>query len=127
IVVEGSGSGASIETLGENLLAVAQVQPWCRFDREPHEVASVSYDWTGGRTMFLLNPGRDPLPLKLEFLHPAQVQGLHSGARDDEREACGKTFGTTLPPFSVVPLSVSMQIPQTFEQVDSHGSTAELA
>ncbi len=134
IVVEGGGPGASIEALGENLLAVAQVEPWCKFDRESHELATVSYEWRTNphlneqtRTMFLLNPGREPLALRLDFLRPASVQGIHSGARDDERESRGTSFNTTLPPFSVVPVAITMDAPLATNQVDHDGSTAELA
>jgi hypothetical protein len=136
LLVEGQeGSHLSMNTLGDSLVSVARIDPFCFFDRGESGVTSVTVDWhlegDGSsdemKTLFLMNPDSESRKLTLEFTHPAQIHGSGAGAESGEGGA-GKCFETELPALSVIPLSVVVERPRILmEETVADGAPAELA
>jgi hypothetical protein len=115
----------SMDTLGDSLLSVARIEPFCSFDRRESNVLSISVDWNlkdegamekqGGsmKTLFLINPDSSARKLSLEFTKPVFVHHPSgSGAKAEIPDAMGNTFETELPPLSVIPISLFVQDPE---------------
>ncbi len=125
IVVEsGENANNSVEPLVDNLLSVAQIEPWCSFADETGPVKSVSYIWPKEaeardeqRTVFVMNPSDHEISLKMKLTRTARVRGIRSGEMGDT-ECVGKEFSTMLPPFAVAPLAVVMDAEEA-EKVES--------
>lgn len=141
IVVDGNPQGSSeieMEKLGESLLSVAKIDPWCHYDRGAAKIFSTSIDWTTSngamKTLFLLNPTREAQPLCLHFKNEVSIHGLERKKGEDV--GIGKDFETVLPALSVIPLTVffdneealSRDEPSAVEKGSAHaGTQAELA
>lgn len=116
IVVEGGEkAGTSVEPLVDNLLSVAQVEPWCTFTDNTGPVSSASFSWETDqesleeqRTVFVMNPTDQERPLTIKLVRTARVQGIRNG--EASGDCVGKEFTTILPPFAVAPLSVLMHV-----------------
>ncbi len=132
----------SMDTLGDSLVSVAKIEPFCSFDRQDSNVLSLAIDWKlkdesalerqGGnmKTIFLINPDSSARKLSLEFARPVHIH--HSAgagaAAEIPPESLGNTFETELPPLSVIPLSVFVQdLPKVKEEESSDGVATELA
>jgi hypothetical protein len=132
----------SMDTLGDSLVSVAKIEPFCSFDRRDSNVLSLAIDWKlkdesalerqGGsmKTIFLINPDSSARKLSLEFARPVHIH--HSAgagaAAEIPPESLGNTFETELPPLSVIPLSVFVQdLPKVIEEESSDGVATELA
>ena len=140
LLVEGQENAhLSMNTLGDSLVSVARIEPFCAFDRGDAGLVSVSVDWSlegeepdeKGRemkTLFLMNPEPETKKVSLEFTHPVRIHGGGAGAESGEGPA-GKCFESELPALSVIPLSVSVErAPQLIlEETVEHGAPAELA
>ena len=120
-----AASAEAMEKLAESLLAVAKISPWCHYDRTDHQISSISVDWQMSqgmmKTLFLLNPSREAKNLSLHFVHEVSVQGLEPKAGNEAGE--GKDFESSLPPLSVIPLTVFMeehQFAETSSKVEGH-------
>lgn len=132
LVIEGQeNSQLTMETLGDSLLNVARISPLCSFDRSGG-LFSLCVDWTLDgtkmKTFFLMNPTAQPKPLQLDFRSRVRIHGLQQSGgavHGDEGDALGKSFETSLPPLSVIPLSVVEEAEEIRESDD--GTKAELA
>ena len=136
-------SQLSMSTLGDSLVSVARLEPFCSFDRGESGVLSVSVDWDLNdetseekargemKTLFLMNPETEAKKVSLEFSSPVRIHGMHPGASAESGEPAGKCFETELPPLSVIPLSVFVERPakeilESLEKLED-GTPAELA
>ena len=137
LVIEGQeNSTLSMDTLGDSLLGVAKLKPLCTFAQESGNVLSLSVSWKSPeeneemRTLFLMNSSTSPEKLELHFNQSVEVHGLSGGA-EGKSEAIGRNLDTTLPPLSVVPLTVllkkSAEKTQREETTNHAGTAAELA
>lgn len=142
LLIEGQESAQlSLDTLGDSLLSVARIEPFCSFDRAKNSVFSIAVDWhlkdeseaekaSGSmKTLFLMNPGSNGEKLTLEFQKTVRIHGLRPGAgasAEVSEEARGNCFEMELPALSVIPLSVFVESEQnTGKGID--GTEAELA
>lgn len=142
LLIEGQEhSQLSMDTLGDSLVSVARIEPFCSFDREDTGVQSIAVDWRlndetpeeraagSNKTLFLMNPDPQGRKLTLEFSGVVRMQGMQEGAGataelGDENQ--GKCFETELPPLSVIPLTVFVQNDQPAAEKGEDGTTAEL-
>lgn len=143
LLIEGQEhSQLSMNTLGDSLVSVARIEPFCSFDRGDTGVISVSVEWdlkdelasekSRGemRTLFLMNPEPEPKKLTLEFSGGVHIHGLDKeGASAERASGYSKCFETELPALSVIPLSLEVERPaaKSAEEKESHGTPAELA
>ncbi len=142
LLIEGKeNSQLSMDTLGDSLVSVAKIEPFCSFDRRENNVLSLAVDWKlkeeskiekqGGsmKTVFLLNPDSSAKKLSLEFARPVHIHHPSGGASAEiPAESLGNTFETELPPLSVIPLSVFVQdLPKEKVEESSDGVETELA
>ena len=85
-----------MNTLGDSLVSVARIDPFCSFDRGDSGLISVSVDWDLAdetpeekaigemKTLFLMNPEPETKRVSLEFTHPVRVHGSGAGAEAGE-------------------------------------------
>lgn len=140
LLIEGQESSQlSMNTLGDSLVSVARIDPFCSFDRGESGLLSATVNWNLAdespaekaqgemKTLFLMNPEAEMKKVSLEFTHPVRLHGSGSGAEAGE-QGLGKCFETELPALSVIPLSVFVERPVKIveEEVES-GAPAELA
>lgn len=122
LLIEGQEhSQLSMNTLGDSLVSVARIEPFCSFDRGDSGIVSVSVDWDLAdespeekakgemKTLFLMNPEPETKKLSLEFTSPVRIHGVNAGAAAETGEGLGKCFETELPALSVIPLSVFIE------------------
>lgn len=141
LLVEGQESSQlTMNTLGDSLVSVARIEPFCSFDRGESGVISASVDWDlegespedkakgEMKTLFLMNPDPESRKLSLEFAHPVRIHGSGAGAESGE-QGSGNCFETELPALSVIPLTVFLEKPAKVsdEKVEEDGAPAELA
>ncbi len=144
LLIEGQEhSQLSMNTLGDSLVSVARLEPFCSFDRGDSGVLSVSVDWNlkdetpeekskgDMKTLFLMNPGTEAKKLTLEFSGAVRIHGASQGegaSAEVSGQGFGKCFETELPPLSVIPLSllVERSAPSLWEKLED-GAPAELA
>jgi len=141
LLIEGQEhSKLSMGTLGDSLVSVARIEPFCSFDRGESGVISVSVDWhlkdespeekARGtmKTLFLMNPEPEAKKLSLEFSGRVRIHGVTQGEEEGGEQGFGKCFETELPPLSVIPMSLFVErISQAFDKVEEDGTSAELA
>jgi hypothetical protein len=143
LLIEGQESSRlSMDTLGDSLVSVARIEPFCSFDRKDTGVLSLAVDWNlkdeteeerakgSMKTLFLMNPDAEARRLTLEFSGPVRIHGIRSGAgasAEVSEEGSGTCFETELPPLSVIPLSVFVEKSAPDPEKGIHGSAAELA
>jgi len=147
LLIEGQEhSQLSMNTLGDSLVSVARIEPFCSFDRGDSNLLSVSVNWNlkdetpqekakgEMKTLFLMNPETEARKVTLEFVSPVRIHGAGgSGAAADHMgsEPGGLRFETELPPLSVIPLSVfverASQETNAIEERVLDGASAELA
>jgi hypothetical protein len=146
LLIEGQEhSQLSMNTLGDSLVSVARIEPFCSFDRGDSGLLSVSVNWNlhdetpqekakgEMKTLFLMNPDTTARKVTLEFAGPVRIHGAGgSGASADPggSEMGAKCFETELPPLSVIPLSVFVERSAkeiTIEEKVEDGAPAELA
>ena len=143
LLIEGQEhSQLSMDTLGDSLVSVARIEPFCSFERAETGVHSLAVDWNlkdetteekaagSMKTLFLINPDPEQRKLTLEFAGPVRIHGLRQGegaSTEQSAEAQGKCFETELPPLSVIPISVFVQNDQPAPEKDEDGTQAELA
>lgn len=135
LLIEGQESAnLSMGTLGDSLVSVARIEPFCSFDRGDSGVISVSVDWNlkdetpaerakgQMKTLFLMNPEPEAKKLTLEFASGVRIHGTGEGA-SAETGGFGKCFDTELPPLSVIPMSLFVERPvqQIIEQLELVG------
>lgn len=133
LLVEGQENAQlSMDTLGDSLISVARIDPFCSFDKGESGVISMAVDWelkdelaeekSRGqmKTLFLMNPSPEPQKFQLEFTGNVRLHGLHngSGASTEVAEGAGKSFETELPPLSVIPLGVLLESDPRVENSD---------
>lgn len=143
LLIEGQESAnLSMGTLGDSLVSVARIEPFCSFDRGDSGVISVSVDWNlkdetpeekakgKMKTLFLMNPEPEAKKLTLEFSSGVRIHGTGEGA-SAEVGGFGKCFDTELPPLSVIPMSLfverSAQLAFDTMKEEEDGTPAELA
>lgn len=151
LLIEGQEhSQLSMGTLGDSLVSVARIEPFCSFDRGDSGVISVSVDWdlkdetpeerARGlmKTLFLMNPEPEAKKLNLEFSGPVRIHGMAAGeGAAAELAPFGKCFETELPPLSVIPMTLfveraapvaqEMALEKAQEEDSEDGTSAELA
>jgi hypothetical protein len=143
LLIEGQEhSQLTMDTLGDSLVSVARIEPFCSFDRRDTGVVSVAVDWElkdepemekaagSMKTLFLMNPDPTARKLTLEFTGPVRIHGTSSGegaSAERSEQAHGKCFETELPPLSVIPLSLFVENEQSVVQKGEDGTQAELA
>lgn len=143
LLIEGQESSQiSMDTLGDSLVSVARIEPFCSFDRGSSGIFSFSVDWNlkdespeekakgSMKTLFLMNPGVESKKCTLEFAGNVRIHGLKPGAgasAELSEEAHGKCFETELPALSVIPLSIFVEREQQLEERSEDGTQAELA
>lgn len=139
LLIEGQeSSNLTMNTLGDSLVSVARIEPFCSFDRGESGVISVSVDWNlkdetpdekargTMKTLFLMNPEPEAKKLTLEFSGRVRIHGVTQA--EGGEQSYGKCFETELPPLSVIPMSLFVErISQAFDKVEEHGTPAELA
>ena len=148
LLIEGQeSSNLTMGTLGDSLVSVARIEPFCSFDKGDSGVISVSVDWhlkdesaeekARGqmKTLFLMNPEPEAKKLTLEFSSGVRIHGSGESAAA-EAGPFGKCFETELPPLSVIPMSLFVErTVQSFDQTadqtqtteEENGTPAELA
>lgn len=106
----------SMDMLAERLLAVAEVEGWCRYVAEG--VSHVSFQSTTSnseRLLFFINVASEPRKFRIRFHREAKVEGLEFRERVSEVGAApaeslsssdGEELESTLPAWSVVPVHV---------------------
>jgi hypothetical protein len=148
LLIEGQEhSQLSMSTLGDSLVSVARIEPFCTFDRGDSGVISVSVDWElkdetpeekakgKMKTLFLMNPEPEAKKLTLEFNGRVRIHGLSEGegaSAESGEQSFGKCFETELPPLSVIPMSMFVERGATAlqdkeEKGEEDGTPAELA
>jgi hypothetical protein len=140
IFVEGEETTLSpMDELADSAIAVAQLKSWCQLDRTSQEIYSISIDWPETeseivKTLFLLNPSAQSMPLTLNFLPETKIQGIFLGNSQQMASPInGEFFEGVLPPYSVVPLTAYLQNShfiqnQTSQEMgDNARSASELA
>jgi hypothetical protein len=143
LLIEGQEhSQLSMDTLGDSLVSVARIEPFCSFNRGETGVFSLSVDWhlkdefpeeknpRAMKTIFLINPDARDRKLSLEFSGPVRIHGMKNGASaaaEQGEEGVGTCFESELPPLSVIPLSVVVEKLHSEEEKEVHGTPAELA
>ncbi len=138
LLIEGQEhSQLSMDTLGDSLVSVARIEPFCSFDRSDTGVISLAVDWNlkeeekkqgNMKTLFLLNPDAESRKLSLEFPQPVRIHGLTPGeGASAERHEAGLCFEAELPPLSVIPLSVFVESVEQETEKSDDGTQAELA
>lgn len=141
LLIEGQESSQlSMNTLGDSLVSVARIEPFCSFDRAESGVLSATVNWNLAdespeekargemKTLFLMNPDPETRKLTLEFPRAVRIHGAGAGAEADTGNA-GKCFETELPALSVIPLSIFVEraAKQPEEKAEEDGAPAELA
>ena len=113
IVIDGQeNSLTKMKTLMERLLAVAGISEWCE-QRQP-EISSISVNLDHdqkSRILFLLNPSNSVVDTSIYFREGAKIEGIHLQKKEEGTETPsmqGEEFETKLPPYSVVPVALSM-------------------
>ncbi|MGZ3658645.1 MAG: hypothetical protein ACXVCK_01050 [Bdellovibrionota bacterium] len=122
LLIEGQEhSQLSMNTLGDSLVSVARIDPFCSFDRGESGLLSVTVNWDLNdespeekakgemKTLFLMNPETEAKKVSLEFASPVRIHGMQGGASAENGEPGGKCFETELPPLSVIPLSLFVE------------------
>lgn len=145
LLIEGQEhSQLSMNTLGDSLVSVARIEPFCSFERGESDVISVSVNWNlkdesaeekargEMKTLFLMNPGTEAKKLTLEFAGPVHIHGMSPGegaSAETGEQSFGKCFETEMPPLSVIPLSLQVErtAPRAVEEKVEDGTPAELA
>jgi len=145
LLIEGQEhSQLSMGTLGDSLVSVARIEPFCSFDRGESGVISVSVDWAlkdetpeekakgTMKTLFLMNPEPEAKKLTLEFNGRVRIHGMSQGegaSAESGDEGFGKCFETELPPLSVIPMSLFVERMNSVlqEKSEEDGTSAELA
>jgi hypothetical protein len=143
LLIEGQEkSELSMDTLGDSLMSVARIEPFCTFDRSDTGVISLAVDWNlkdetpeekargSMKTLFLMNPDGVARKLTLEFSGPVRIHGLQGGegaSAEVSEETHGTCFETELPPLSVIPLSLFVEKSATATEKAEDGTQAELA
>lgn len=141
LLIEGQEhSQLSMDTLGDSLVSVARIEPFCSFDRKDSGVFSLAVDWklkdetpeeklSGSmKTLFLMNPDAGDRRIALEFSSPVKIHGNTNGAGATAgEESFGTCFETDLPPLSVIPLSIFVENTQVELEKKPDGTQAELA
>ncbi len=141
LLIEGQEhSKLSMGTLGDSLVSVARIEPFCSFDRGESGVISVSVDWNlkgespeekargTMKTLFLMNPEPEAKKLTLEFSGRVRIHGVTQREGEGSEQGFGKCFETELPPLSVIPMSLFVErVSQSFDKVEEDGTSAELA
>jgi hypothetical protein len=140
IFVEGEETTLSpMDELADSAIAVAQLKSWCQLDRTSQEIYSISIDWPETeseivKTLFLLNPSSQSMPLTLNFLPETKIQGIFLGNSQQMASPInGEFFEGVLPPYSVVPLTAYLQNSHLIqnkisqEMSDNARSASELA
>lgn len=143
LLIEGQEkSELSMDTLGDSLVSVARIEPFCSFERGDTGVVSLSVDWDlkddtpeekargSMKTLFLLNPDATARKLTLEFSGPVRIHGLQQGASASAERAegaHGQCFETELPPLSVIPLTLFVEKTAPNPEKFDDGTQAELA
>jgi hypothetical protein len=143
LLIEGQEhSQLSMDTLGDSLVSVARIEPFCTFDRKDTGVISIAVDWNlkdetpaekakgGMKTLFLMNPDAAARKLTLEFSGPVRLHGLQPGegaSAEVSEDGHGSCFETELPPLSVIPLSLYVEKTAVEVEKGANGSSAELA
>ncbi|HEY8278386.1 MAG TPA: hypothetical protein VIH99_02100 [Bdellovibrionota bacterium] len=144
LLIEGQESSQlSMNTLGDSLVSVARIEPFCMFDRGESGVMSVSVDWNlkdetpeekaagDMKTLFLMNPGAEARKITLEFSRLVRIHGMSLGegaSTETSEQGYGKCFETELPPLSVIPLSMMVErLAVVAEKREEDGTPAELA
>lgn len=132
----------SMDTLGDSLVSVARIEPFCSFDRSDTGVLSLAVDWNlkdetpeekargSMKTLFLMNPDGVARKLTLEFSGPVRIHGMQGGegaAAEVSEETHGSCFETELPPLSVIPLSLFVEKSANLSEKAEDGTQAELA
>lgn len=142
LLIEGQEhSQLSMDTLGDSLVSVARIEPFCAFDRKDTGVLSLALDWElkdespeekakgSMKTLFLINPDAVARKLALEFTGSVRIHGMSGGegaSAEISEEGFGSCFETELPPLSVIPMSVFVKkVPADTEKA-SDGTQAEL-
>jgi hypothetical protein len=139
LLIEGQEhSQLSMDTLGDSLVSVARIEPFCSFERKDTGVLSLSFDWDlkdetpeekakgSMKTLFLINPDAEARKFSLEFSGPVRIHGMSQGeGASAELDGFGSCFETELPPLSVIPMSVFVK--KTVEaEKGADGTPAEL-
>lgn len=141
LLIEGQEhSQLSMDTLGDSLVSVARIEPFCSFDRQDTGVISVAVDWQlkdespeerakgSMKTLFLMNPDAEARKLTLEFSGPVRIHGTSgSASAESPEEGLGTCFETELPPLSVIPMSVFVKKLNAEPEKGIDGTQAELA
>ncbi|MGE3261899.1 MAG: hypothetical protein AB7K68_08985 [Bacteriovoracia bacterium] len=143
LLIEGQeASQLSMDTLGDSLVSVARIEPFCSFDRTGNSVHSFSVDWRlkdetpeeraagSMKTLFLVNPDTEQRKLALEFSGKVRLHGLQQGegaSAEQSEGAEGKVFETELPALSVIPLSIFVAAEPAVAEKSEDGTQAELA
>lgn len=143
LLIEGQEhSQLSMDTLGDSLVSVARIEPFCSFDRNDTGVLSIAVDWNlkdespaekakgSMKTLFLMNPDASARKLTLEFSGPVRIHGMKQGegaSAEVSEEGYGSCFETELPPLSVIPLSLFVEKANQEIEKGANGSPAELA
>lgn len=137
LLVEGQEhSQLSMDSLGDSLISVARIEPFCSFERKGNNVFSMSVNWTledqqpdlgQMKTLFLMNPEAKDKKMNIEFGQNVRIHGVQNkNTQSVEEESPGTYFETELPPLSVIPLSVFVETINELER-KPHGVEAELA
>jgi hypothetical protein len=143
LLIEGQEhSQLSMDTLGDSLVSVARIEPFCSFDRTDTGVLSLALDWNlkdespeekakgSMKTLFLINPDAVARKLALEFTGSVRIHGMSGGegaSAEISEEGFGSCFETELPPLSVIPMSVFVKkAPVDTTEKTSDGTQAEL-
>lgn len=137
LLVEGQEhSQLSMDSLGDSLISVARIEPFCSFERKGNNVFSMSVNWTledqqpdlgQMKTLFLMNPEAKDKKMNIEFGQNVRIHGVQNkNTQSAEEEGPGTYFETELPPLSVIPLSVFVETINELER-KPHGVEAELA
>jgi hypothetical protein len=143
LLIEGQEhSQLSMDTLGDSLVSVARIEPFCSFDRKDTGVLSLALDWElkdespeekakgSMKTLFLINPDAEARKLALEFTGSVRIHGMSGGegaSAEISEEGFGSCFETELPPLSVIPMSIFVKkAPVDTTEKASDGTQAEL-
>ncbi len=104
-------SKEDMNSLGDRLLSIANVEQWCEVDRS--KVHSITMSWDrkkNKRTLFLFNPAKEDQDMEFRFSKEnLEVLGLSLSHNNG-------TYEGTLPPLSILPLQIQQQ------EDEHHGS-----
>jgi len=142
LLIEGQeNSQLSMDTLGDSLVSVARIEPFCSFDRKDTGVLSLALDWDlkdeppeekakgSMKTLFLINPDATARKMALEFSGSVRIHGMSGGegaSAEISEEGFGSCFETELPPLSVIPMSVFVKKAPVETEKTIDGTQAEL-